>query len=343
MWEDSAKLLWMAGLFLVWAFATLMLWQSKDVLLGLLRRGKKEHEKEASKPVNPLYAPVSNKTLMEAAARTVEKFGIGTRLKAQSEHPLRFSIESIVVGYRIDSTYVFAPNEIRINRSDEVPILEVRGEDGFESITHIKHFQLLIPDPTKDAELMDYDIRAEMSDSRMLAPSSRLLLSSLGAGSHELRIEAVTRSSLVIHEGPHPGLQITLLQILLDTLEDFEPRTQSRVLTKDTVVQCRKNGRGEAMDCALMDISESALRLQERDEKQHWPSFDGRDYAIISLNVDNIQLRCRCIREQGDQRIFKIEQIAKNGEFKPFGIVDGLELKMHFMYQNANEEERSSS
>ncbi len=336
MWEDSAKLLWMAGLFFVWAMAVLLLWQAKEVLL---KRKRKEHRvKEASTSTPyPLGSQAAN---LNAACQFLEKFSIGSRFRAHSEHQTNIELETLVVGFRIDGEQIFSPGDIRI--APENNALDVRMKSEFQKLDRVKHIQIMVPDQSEDSEALAQDELKEVKE-HILAPSSRLLLSSIGNGVNELRIEGVTRTSVVLHDGPHAGLKVFLIQVLLDTLEDYEPRTQSRVTTANTIVQGFVNGRGDPIPYELLDISESALRLGASQTNYTWPAFSEKDHLIVSLGFSNIQLRCVCIREQNQDRIFKVEQISRNSEFKPFGIVDGLELKMHFMYENVSDSQRSTT
>ncbi|MFL0796872.1 MAG: hypothetical protein K6L73_05215 [Cellvibrionaceae bacterium] len=335
MWEDSSKLLWMAGLFFVWAMAVLLLWQAKDILLKRKRKENRVKEASTSTPY-PLGSQAAN---LNAACQFLEKFSIGARFRAHSEHQTNIELETLVVGFRIDGEQVFSPGDIRV--TSENSSLEVNIKSEFQKLDRIKHIQIMVPDQSNDGEALD---EAELKEVRehILAPSSRLLLSSTGHGVNELRIEGVTRTAVTLHDGPHAGLKVFLIQVLLDTLEDYEPRTQSRVTTANTIVQGFVNGRGDPIPYELLDISESALRLGSAKAGYQWPEFSEKDHLIVSLGFSNIQLRCVCIREQKQDRIFKIEQISRNSEFKPFGIVDGLELKMHFMYESVSESERSS-
>lgn len=135
----------------------------------------------------------------------------------------------------------------------------------------------------------------------------------------------------MLKSGLHAGHEVALLEVLLDSVEVFDPRGEVRVETQLPATISR-NGTDEVIPATILDISEAFLRIQLEPTEPPWPQFTSRHYAIISLKPDDstpmMRLKCHLSLERGNSRIFEIDSIIRNGVEHPYSTVDGLQLKI---------------
>lgn len=161
-----------------------------------------------------------------------------------------------------------------------------------------------------------------------------LKLMSFQPGRNNLSCEAMVQRNLKLESGPHNGLTVVQLEPALGTVQEYEPRSETRIHTH-LPAHFHFNGGSEFIRTYVLDFSESAMRLGLMDEGKEWPTFTKKDMGVLCMKLAKdspvIKLECQCVDKRGNERIFKVNKISRQGQFIPFSKLDALEMKVNLM------------
>lgn len=271
---------------------------------------------------------------LKLIARLVKSVKIGSRIRYHLEYEDSTVLESLVIGYQINGVKVYRQNDIQVLTGEEQVGVVIKTPEGPEEFSRIESFELIVPGAVGEERKLDYDSRANMSRRGPFAPHARLSVMSYCYNTEHLKFEAEVLRNLKLSQGVHSGLQVALLSVSLGTVDNHEPRKFSRVETR-LCVTASKNGTETVMTAELQDFSEETIRLVLESENDSWPKFGKKDFLLVGLktSVDKplVKLRCECVSERGDGRVFKMTHIMRHGKPEVFEMLDALELKIDLM------------
>ncbi len=273
---------------------------------------------------------------IEHLRRMINAVKIGCRIRYHKEYEENSILESLVIGYRINDIFVFRQSDISFSSDGDVPRLVIRTPQGVEEIARVEKVQLVVPSAIGEEKKLDYDSRANLGMRGPFAPRTRLVLMSYSYTGEHLKLEAEVHRNQKLVEGVHAGLQVALLDVMLGTLDSHEPREHTRVEANLSVTVC-KNGTENIFPAMLLDFSEKSLRLALDRPGDSWPALGKKDFVLIgmksSLEKPLFKLRCNLIGERGDERVFEMTHIIRQGNSAPFEMIDALEIKIDLMHQ----------
>lgn len=274
---------------------------------------------------------------IEAARRIMKWFPIGSRIRYYPELEEKGMMDSLIMGYVVDKIPVFRQADISIADTSTSPVLRVIDETGEVRVKdRYEDFYLVIPASSGEELKLDYDTRASMGQQGHFGKYTKLTLLTQNGNQGNISIEAEVHRNVELKKGVHAGHKVALLSVLLGTVEAYEPRAQIRIATR-LPVTVSKNGSETVLSAVMLDVSESALRLVLEDDRQAWPEFGSKDFVIVGLKADREspmqRFKCRPIRTAGNERVFAIEQVHRQGRYEPFSTLDAMELKIHFLNQ----------
>lgn len=294
------------------------------------------------KPVKtePVAAVMPAKLCRQSIAnvhRIIDSVPLGARIRHHAEFDENSVLDGLVLGYGFDGNFIFLKNQVSFTDSESSPEIQLRTSgqcDGGVAYRSIESFQLLIPSDTGEERKLDYDSRASIGRNGPFSKGAYLTVISLGNGAENLRMACTVEKRMVLEEGPHRGLQVAVLNVQLGTIENYEPRAQSRVETRTPVTICY-DGSDTVMPAFILDVSEFFLRVALDSEDRKWPKLADKSFALIALkpwpNKPMLKLKCHFIRDAGGERVFEIDQQLKQGKYIAFEMLDAIELKIALM------------
>ncbi|NIB41231.1 PilZ domain-containing protein [Pseudomaricurvus alkylphenolicus] len=296
--------------------------------------GKKKVKTTVEKPKQSAGMSRAAQKHLRQVFRLLSAAKIGSRIRYHQEYEESTILESLVVGYRINKTFIFRQNDVVFDDDEHSPRLIVNTGKGQEDITVVEDLQLVVPGGIGEERKLDYDSRANLGRRGPFAPHSHLMVMSHSYNSEHLKFEAVVTRNQKLIEGVHSGLAVALLEVMLGTLDTHEPRRHSRVETSLVVTVC-KNGKETVTTAYLLDFSEEAMRLALDTEGEEWPEFGKKDFLLVGLKTAPdkplVKLRCECVATRGVDRVFRMTHILRHGKSAPFEMLDALEIKIDLM------------
>lgn len=273
---------------------------------------------------------------IEYLQRMFEALAIGSRITYLPEYTdSKFRVETIVIGYRINEHAIFRARDLEFLRDEFGTRLVVHTRHGPETVPRIDEIRLLIPGDTKAADRqLDLNARAALGGRGSLGRGARLTLVStvLKEGNQKVEVE-VERHSLLT-EGPHKGMQVAVLDVMLATLEDHEPRKKIRIPCHCPAEVTRDDSE-HLWAATVLDYSETSMRLRLNHDEDKWPRFDKGRLANIrfspSPDKPPVMLRCTCLKSREREAIFRMDYIVRDAGIMPFETVDALEIKIDLM------------
>lgn len=267
--------------------------------------------------------------------RFVAAVKIGSRIRYHQEFEEASELESLVIGYQINDVQVFRQADIDFVENDLSLKLVIHCDGKTEEFTRIEDFCLIVPDTSGEELKLDYDSRANLSRRGPFAPRSHLVVISSNASSEHLIFEADVKRHLKLSGGVHSGLVVVLLDVAMGTINSHEPRKHARIETDLCVTAC-KNGTDKPITAHLKDFSEECICLRlASEELESWPEFGKKDFLLVGMkaSVDKplVKLRCDFVEQRGEDRLFKMTHIFKQGKPTPFQMLDALEIKIDLM------------
>lgn len=269
---------------------------------------------------------------LDALKRIFNSVKIGSRIRYHQEYEQDSILETLVIGYCINDIAVYRQADIEI-QGDEggIPRVVVHSASGVDRALRVDSIQLMVPGAIGEERKLDYDSRATLGRRGPFAPGSRLVVMSTSYNSEHLKLEVQVQRNKKLTEGIHAGMQVALLDVQADSLTSHEPRQYSRVLT-DLPVTLSKNGTEQVMPVRLKDFSEKTLCLALDRDGDIWPEFTKKDFALLgvksSIDKPMVKLRCVCVENRGDLRIFEMTHIGRQGALAPIEMIDVLEIKI---------------
>lgn len=276
----------------------------------------------------------SRRQQMQALQRMVNAVKIGSRIRYHQEYEEGSVLESLVIGYRINNISLYRQSDIQFEDDDGITRVLLQTEIGQERFARIESMQLIVPGAIGEERKLDYDSRATLGRRGQFAPKSKLVLMSTNFNTEHLKLDAVVERNLKLTDGVHTGLQVAYLDVLMGTLSKHEPRQFTRVAVSLPVTVC-KNGTEQVLPATLLDFSEKSVRLALDPAKDHWPEFGKKDFALIglksSLEKPMVKLQAQCIEVRGQERIFEMTHIQRQGRASSIEMIDVLEIKIDLM------------
>jgi hypothetical protein len=276
----------------------------------------------------------SRRQQMQALQRMVNAVKIGSRIRYHQEYEEASVLESLVIGYRINNISLYRQSDIQFEDDDGITRVLLQTEIGQERFARIESMQLIVPGAIGEERKLDYDSRATLGRRGQFAPKSKLVLMSTNFNTEHLKLDAVVERNLKLTDGVHTGLQVAYLDVLMGTLSKHEPRQFTRVAVSLPVTVC-KNGTEQVLPATLLDFSEKSVRLALDPAKDHWPEFGKKDFALIglksSLEKPMVKLQAQCIEVRGQERIFEMTHIQRQGRASSIEMIDVLEIKIDLM------------
>jgi len=297
--------------------------------------GGKKSKKAVIKPrADSPRASGSVRQQLKLLNRLLTSVKIGSRIRYHMEYEEATTLESLVIGYQINGLMVFRQSDVKATADGEDAAVTVMTSDGVEEFTRLESFDLVVPGAVGEERKLDYDSRASMSRRGPFAPHARLSVMSYSYNTEHLKLEAEVLRNLKLSQGVHAGLQVALLSVSLGSIGNHEPRKYSRVETR-LCVTASKNGTETVMTAELQDFSEETIRLVLDGDGQQWPKFGKKDYLLVGMktSVDKplVKLRCECVGERGEGRVFRMTHMMRHGKPEPFEMLDALEIKIDLM------------
>jgi hypothetical protein len=276
----------------------------------------------------------SRRQQMQALQRMVNAVKIGSRIRYHQEYEEASVLESLVIGYRINNISLYRQSDIQFEDDDGITRVLLQTEIGQERFARIESMQLIVPGAIGEERKLDYDSRVTLGRRGQFAPKSKLVLMSTNFNTEHLKLDAVVERNLKLTDGVHTGLQVAYLDVLMGTLSKHEPRQFTRVAVSLPVTVC-KNGTEQVLPATLLDFSEKSVRLALDPAKDHWPEFGKKDFALIglksSLEKPMVKLQAQCIEVRGQERIFEMTHIKRQGRASSIEMIDVLEIKIDLM------------
>ncbi|BFM13854.1 hypothetical protein R50073_00370 [Maricurvus nonylphenolicus] len=276
----------------------------------------------------------SRRQQMQALQRMVNAVKIGSRIRYHQEYEEASVLESLVIGYRINNISLYRQSDIQFEEDDGITRVLLQTEIGQERFARIESMQLIVPGAIGEERKLDYDSRATLGRRGQFAPKSKLVLMSTNFNTEHLKLDVVVERNLKLTDGVHTGLQVAYLDVLMGTLSRHEPRQFTRVAVSLPVTVC-KNGTEQVLPATLLDFSEKSVRLTLDPAKDLWPEFGKKDFALIglksSMEKPMVKLQAQCIEVRGQERIFEMTHIQRQGSASPIEMIDVLEIKIDLM------------
>lgn len=270
----------------------------------------------------------------DALIDLVECFRIGSRIRFSTDFEGKIMLETLVLGYCIEGEYVFQQKNLSFDNDGNESTLTVKSKRGEVTHSRISEFFLILPaDINLDAQL-DTESRAELGSRGPFTRGNFLKLMSFNPGRDNVSCSAEVQRTLKLTGGMHSGRLAVQVEVGLGTIEEFEPRSESRVNIQ-VPVEFYFNDEDTPMRAEMLDFSESALRLGLVEMDTRWPGFGKRDVAIIFFKMPGsgqpVKLECKCINKRHNERIFEVSRIYRHGQFMAFSSMDALELKINLL------------
>lgn len=272
--------------------------------------------------------------------RLLNAVKIGGRIRYHKEYEGESILETLIIGYRINDLFVYRQADIDFIEEDDLPTVVINTAEGRKKLSRIEAIQLIVPGAIGEEKKLDYDSRANLGRRGPFAPKANLVVMTTNFDGEHLRLETEVHRNLKLTEGVHKGLQVALLTVMLGTLDTHEPRQHTRVSANIAVTLC-KNGKETVMPAQLIDFSEKSIRLALDSADDRWPEFSKKDFALVgiksALDKPLVKLKCQCIKERGEERIFEMTHIVRHGKTTPMEMIDALEIKIDLMNLQSND------
>jgi hypothetical protein len=270
---------------------------------------------------------------IEYLRRMFEAMGIGRRIVYLPEYTeSKLRLETVVIGYKINDEFVFLARDLEFIEEGPNIRIAVHTRSGREHISRIEQIAILVPgDSTATDRQLDANARATLGGRGSLGRNTGLTLISTGVKEGNLKVEVQVQRHILLDEGVHKGMHVAVLDVLLGTLDDHEPRKKIRVPCSLPAIVTRE-GRVETWPCTILDYSETAIRAVLVDPNGRWPRFDRGRLANLRFQPNPekpaVSLRCSCIKSRGTEAVFRMDYIVRGEVVLPFEIVDAMEIKI---------------
>ena len=294
------------------------------------RRG----QRAGSPPDDDAARPTRRK--IEYLQRMFDALTIGSRITYLPEYTdSKFRVETLVIGYRINEHAVFRARDVEFIHDEPGLRLRINTRHGPETLTRIEEIKLLIPGDTKAADRqLDLNARAALGGRGSLGRGTRLTLVSTALKESNQKVEVEVERHTLLTEGPHKGMHVAVLDVMLGTLEEHEPRKQTRIPCHCPAEVTRDDSE-QLWAATVLDYSESSMRLRLDHDDAKWPRFDKGRLANIRFSPapdkPPLMLRCTCLKARDREAIFRMDYIVRAAGIMPFETVDALEIKIDLM------------
>jgi len=266
---------------------------------------------------------------LKALQGLLESFSIGTRIAYYPDFENNLQLEGLIIGVSIDDELIFRQDAFEFSGASTA-----KPNNEFSGLIDLKYARricFLVPTDQQAVLRLDHDKRAKLGKGHLFRKGNQLTLLSFNTHNQNRQVQTQVFKREQLKSGLHAGHEVALLEVQLESVEIFDPRSEVRVETQLPATISR-NGTDEVIPATILDISEAFLRLQLEPIETPWPQFTHRHYAIISLKPDDtkpmMRLKCHLSLERGSSRIFEINSVIRNGVEHPYSTVDGIQLKI---------------
>ena len=260
----------------------------------------------------------------------MQSFPISGKVRYSIGHQDDQTFESIIIAYGINNHLVYSQNDIRSHLDGKSHIFLI--DDNWKDIVvrDVNSFSLLIPHILEDEEELSYPRRVEMLNEVRFSRGQDITLISLLNDRGVPHLQTQVRKRVVMKGGYYANHPVVILETIPDTLTLVDQRQQRRVRTT-IPVRLRKSESGELFECALVDFSESFVRLRVDDDSPFVMSLQLQDELVLSIELERqprrFTMQGRVTRIDNEFIVMELLTLMHEGRFEPISMLDVFEFK----------------
>lgn len=267
-------------------------------------------------------------------------FRIGQKILYFPEYHQKSVLNTIIMAYRVNGTYVYANEALRFRADNSLQGFRMTARDML-AIEEVSSFQLLLPDTSELERKLDYFTRAELGPAGHLRQGNTITLVCDSAERCVPMIDTVIQRRQTMEEGPFEGSSTILVTPDLGSLKLNDKRRHQRVQTAMWADLFYASG-SPPIPCLLKDFSETSLRLGSGDMNPQIPELEAGRSVVVEFDFGSVEstyrIRGKVARVDASGCVMRMEQIFKDGEFDRIKLMDTVEIKTRLLNQNHDPE-----
>ena len=280
--------------------------------------------KHLGEPINPGQA----KDIMEY-------FPLGEQVHYFPEYQSDLTMESVVLGYKINSHTVYSLNQLEIvsNPSGQGVITLYDG-DQTHKVEQIEQFSLLVPCNAGEEYQLSYPDKASLGNTGQFRNGNAITLVARYQNRGVIMLETMVHEAMAPKSGVYRNHTLACLNVLSTTLEFSEQRTHHRLAT-NTRITLQIAGSTDIHDCMLSNYSEVSVQITFNPEQLLASQLKSGDHATITIKLGSLYktfiIGTQVMRINKNSAVLDLVDIIKNGEAQRFQLMDALAIKANLL------------
>ena len=280
--------------------------------------------KHLGEPINPGQA----KDIMEY-------FPLGEQVHYFPEYQKDLTMESVVLGYKINSHTVYSLNQLEIvSNSAGQGVITLYDGDQTHKIEHIEQFGLLVPCNAGEEYQLSYPDKASLGNTGQFRNGNAITLVARYQNRGVIMLETMVHEALAPKSGVYRGHMLACLNVLSTTLEFSEQRTHHRVTT-NTPVTLQITEHGDIHACMLNNYSEVSVQITFNPEQALAQQLKSGQSATLTIKLGDLYktfiIGTQVVRVNSNSAVLDLVEIIKNGEAQRFQLMDALAIKANLL------------
>ena len=266
--------------------------------------------------------------------RLIRHFPVGAKLQYYPEYQKDIVLDSVVIAYAINDSFVYSTAGLACDESNGV--LELSDHEQKRVFKNITSFRIVLPVFSQSEAKLDYIRREELLKVGGLVKGNVITLMAEQSGGQVPVLETIVEKRTMLKEGFYANQTVALLEVDAASLMLSDQRAHLRLKTNiSATIQVSKRGEYALLNCTMIDFSDRSLRLQMEAgyAAEAMPKEGGK--LIVSFNLpgqsEYISLVGEVFRIEGDAIVVMLTGFVKSGQSVELGQIEMLKIKANLL------------
>ncbi len=280
--------------------------------------------------IAPLSAPTPAPLSVADLVELTDCFPIGNRVDYFPEYQPQMTMQSIILGYEINGHLVYRQNQLESLTTQQRGQITLHSEEKQHTYSTVNSFCLIVPAKAGEEGKLNYPSKAALGSLGQFRNGNAISLTARYKNSGVVTVECNVRESHQPSEGVYRGHRLAMLEVVATSLEMKEQRTHHRLLTNVPVIIDALPALG-GQEAFLVDFSELSVQIEVTPESPLLATAEAGVHINFSLKLEHPQrtfvIGGQIIRKSGTHIIVTMQEILEQEEFRPFELMDALDVK----------------
>lgn len=271
----------------------------------------------------------------------VSYFPIGDRLSYYPEYQPDMTMQSLILGYEINGHIIYTQNQLEIiTSSNGNGFITLHLDREEREFSRIDSFCILLPGKAGEEYKLNFLNKAALGSRGQFRNGNAITLIARYQEQGVIVVETSVRESILPKEGCYRNHRLVKLDVIASSLEISEQRTHHRLQT-NIPIRLEHKADQQRYQCILSNYSEVSAQIKFAHDTDPNKLFRIGHHLTITLKLDKLHrtfvLGGTVMRINHDNLILTLQEILIDGKFKPFELIDALDVKASLLQFPATE------